>query len=83
MYRDIIESFAYSISFDFGDAFSLSQNNTSLILPLFLTVLGIRIGISLLRYIIQQYVIAIHIYFYFMKEGFKNECKKQNLMFRR
>ena len=53
MYRDIIESIAYSISFDFGEAFSLSQNNTSLILPLFVTVLGIRIGVSLFRYIIQ------------------------------
>lgn len=53
MYRDIIESIAYSISFDFGEAFSLSQNYTSLFLPLFVTVLGIKIGVSLFRYIIE------------------------------
>ena len=49
MYRDVIESIAYSISFDFGSAYSLSQNFTSCIVPVFVAILGIKIGISLFR----------------------------------
>lgn len=50
LYKDILSSIGYSISFDFGDTFRLYENYTDFVFPLFLTVLGIRVGISLFRY---------------------------------
>lgn len=49
MYKEIIESMSYTITFDFADIYSLLINFINLLVPLFLFVLGVRLGSSLLR----------------------------------
>lgn len=49
MYKNILSSIAYSLSFDFGQIFDLSYHCRKELIPLFAVVLGIKIGLSLYK----------------------------------
>lgn len=53
MYSDMIKNLSYLISFDFASPFDLMCKYTDLLAPMFLAVLGVRLGVSLFRYLIK------------------------------
>lgn len=53
MYSEMINNLSYIMSFDFAQPFSLMCDYTEILSPMFLTVLGVRLGVSLFRYLIK------------------------------
>lgn len=53
MYSEMINNLSYIMSFDFAQPFNLMCNYTEILSPMFLAVLGVRLGVSLFRYLIK------------------------------
>ena len=49
MYKELLNSISYTITFEFTDTYNLLINYINLLVPLFLCVLGVRLGSSILR----------------------------------
>ena len=53
MYSEMINNLSYVMSFNFAEPFNLMCDYTELLSPMFLAVLGVRLGVSLFRYLIK------------------------------
>lgn len=53
MYSEMIHNLSYIMSFDFAEPYHLFVSYTEMLCPLFLAVLGVRLGVALFRYLIK------------------------------
>ncbi len=53
MYSEMINNLSYVMSFNFAEPFNLMCDYTELLSPMFLAVLGVRLGVAIFRYLIK------------------------------
>lgn len=53
MYSDLINNLSYLISFDFAGPYDLLLKYTDMLTPMFLSVLGVRVGVACFKYLIK------------------------------
>lgn len=55
MYDEVLQAVHYAINMDFGISYRLFYDYVNLLMPTFAAVLGIRIGVSILKQFINSY----------------------------